>query len=657
MRRITTSKGVIKVGSNSVPMKKMDCSSDIDILPKLPGCPADDEYFLVTNAKYGYGSNGHALRAWGDIKVCVGGGDNPDPEPEPGVDTNTNIANAELVFDAVHTTNLNGFKWEIYNGEKLLVIGSLPAVVTEPTDFLVIDKDTLEIKRRANPAWDLLGNTGTDPAINFIGTTDAKDIVFRTNNTEKLRVVDRTFTRIDTTMDYGFYVNSGGDNTYDKTFTGTIAISGDKNRPALSSVRRRIGENSHPTSNIGIGPFTGHTVEDGMWNVMMGYWTGSSLHPFGEKNILVGTGHFMSWGPGNTATYECSQNCCFGNFNLQFGGYYGACIGNVSMGSENLVHAGEVRDSIVIGVNNAREHSQCKENIYMGANIAWRASTASRNIILAYVDPGDENGNYAAIQSTDSDNIGIGYRIYGQRGGGNKGITIGSYAGSNHTPAAQRMRGTGNIHIGYNSGSTSNTTINAVIVGTCVGPVDTNGNGQINISNILYGINGYTDTVTISNAPTAIGSIGIGVQVPGGRLHLGASSLNRPSLRFDVGVDPNTINASDVWFDGTNIRMKQVALNTITNASSMTVLNIVSANGLLLPLFDNAGQATMTPVKGAVHINSNANRPIYYDGTTFKTVAFTDDTFTVTSVPEDNADGGDANTVYGGGLFIDGGTA
>jgi hypothetical protein len=36
--------------------------------------------------------------------------------------------------------------------------------------------------------WTLLGNAGTNPSTNFIGTTDALDFVIRTNNTEKLRV-------------------------------------------------------------------------------------------------------------------------------------------------------------------------------------------------------------------------------------------------------------------------------------------------------------------------------------------------------------------------------------------------------------------------------------------------------------------------------------
>lgn len=40
-----------------------------------------------------------------------------------------------------------------------------------------------------NDAWLKAGNTGTDPSINFIGTTDNKDLSFRTANTEKLRIL------------------------------------------------------------------------------------------------------------------------------------------------------------------------------------------------------------------------------------------------------------------------------------------------------------------------------------------------------------------------------------------------------------------------------------------------------------------------------------
>lgn len=38
------------------------------------------------------------------------------------------------------------------------------------------------------PAWNLTGNTGTTAGTNFLGTTDAVDLVFKTNNTERLRL-------------------------------------------------------------------------------------------------------------------------------------------------------------------------------------------------------------------------------------------------------------------------------------------------------------------------------------------------------------------------------------------------------------------------------------------------------------------------------------
>src|SRR5438046_1998832 len=34
--------------------------------------------------------------------------------------------------------------------------------------------------------WSLTGNAGTNPAVNFLGTTDAQRLVFRTNNVERM---------------------------------------------------------------------------------------------------------------------------------------------------------------------------------------------------------------------------------------------------------------------------------------------------------------------------------------------------------------------------------------------------------------------------------------------------------------------------------------
>ncbi|CAG0965438.1 MAG: hypothetical protein HND27_03890 [Bacteroidetes bacterium] len=40
-----------------------------------------------------------------------------------------------------------------------------------------------------NTGWSITGNTGTNPATNFLGTTDNQALVLRTNNTERMRVL------------------------------------------------------------------------------------------------------------------------------------------------------------------------------------------------------------------------------------------------------------------------------------------------------------------------------------------------------------------------------------------------------------------------------------------------------------------------------------
>ena len=47
--------------------------------------------------------------------------------------------------------------------------------------------------------WSLTGNSGTNPATNFLGTTDNQPLVIRTNNTEQLRVTTSGSVGIGTT--------------------------------------------------------------------------------------------------------------------------------------------------------------------------------------------------------------------------------------------------------------------------------------------------------------------------------------------------------------------------------------------------------------------------------------------------------------------------
>ncbi len=61
---------------------------------------------------------------------------------------------------------------------------------TAPNNNQVLsyNSTTTQWEPRTNSAWDILGNSGTNPTTNFLGTTDGNDFVFRTNNVEKARL-------------------------------------------------------------------------------------------------------------------------------------------------------------------------------------------------------------------------------------------------------------------------------------------------------------------------------------------------------------------------------------------------------------------------------------------------------------------------------------
>jgi len=65
----------------------------------------------------------------------------------------------------------------------------------DPKDLLHGD---LTFKQDATD-WRLVGNTGTNASTNFLGTTDNQPLVFRTNNTERMRILSDGLVWINTT--------------------------------------------------------------------------------------------------------------------------------------------------------------------------------------------------------------------------------------------------------------------------------------------------------------------------------------------------------------------------------------------------------------------------------------------------------------------------
>jgi hypothetical protein len=83
-----------------------------------------------------------------------------------------------------------------------------------------------------NNAWNRTGNSGTNPAINFLGTTDAQPLVMRTNNIERMRITPAGNVGIGTATPNSRLNVFGGNGTY-------ITVSG--NMPAGDGTQGLIG--------------------------------------------------------------------------------------------------------------------------------------------------------------------------------------------------------------------------------------------------------------------------------------------------------------------------------------------------------------------------------------------------------------------------------
>ncbi len=112
----------------------------------------------------------------------------------------------------------------------------------------VVRQQTAASVASAN-AWSLLGNAGSNPATNFLGTTDAQDLVFKTNNTERLRIVNEVSPSTGT----------AGDIVIGDTTRGTIRTNkelvmredGDQYGTSVLRLRNRMGENGAIFETVG----------------------------------------------------------------------------------------------------------------------------------------------------------------------------------------------------------------------------------------------------------------------------------------------------------------------------------------------------------------------------------------------------------------------
>jgi len=266
--------------------------------------------------------------------------------------------------------------------------------------------------------WNILGNTGTDASINYVGTSDNIDFTFRTNNTERMRISGTQLNFLNNGSSIFIGEGAGALDNLTNNYNiiiGYNALSAATNAEYSIGIGRNsllnfntsaaralaIGAGSQAgaltgTNNVSIGSGSLAALTSGSFNSCMGYSAHSSL-TIGSSNTTVGSG----MGGSNR------------NRNSMCGG---AALVPSSTGS----------DLIGLGYQVFNSSSTSTRSIALGASALKPDNSADNVCIGSY-----SNGGTASLAGT---NVFIGNLTGGSNsvvGSGN--IFIGESAGYNET--------------------------------------------------------------------------------------------------------------------------------------------------------------------------------------------------------------------------------
>lgn len=436
--------------------------------------------------------------------------------------------------------------------------------------------------------WALLGNGGTSPLTNFIGTTDSTDLVFRTNNTERFRIKANGlfFTNnqgagpqnIFFGDSAGFNITTGANNAglglaalrlttigYNNSALGSYALennlSGYNNTGVgIESLRNNttgygntsVGErssygNTTAYGNTSVGRFALFANQTGNENVAIGDSTLAGATNSGFSNVAVG----------NNALYRntSNQNVALG-FETMRNSANTLASSNVAIGYRTMLNSNNsfVRNNVVIGTN-AGADIQTMRNVAIGDGALQNLNVAAKdeNVAIGYnalqldnsADRSIAIGAFAMsnAQATSND-IAIGSLSLNSTFTGNGRIAIGASALLNDSSGYRNvavgisaMRDSKNGHFNVAIGSyAANTPVYGCDSNTVVGAeADVAGNNINNAATFGYNTVAWaSNTQRFGNAGTLKWGFGVNTAAVNA-LQVGTSAANGNGARLTVG--------------------------------------------------------------------------------------------------------------------------
>jgi hypothetical protein len=455
--------------------------------------------------------------------------------------------------------------------------------------------------------WNTTGNSGTDTAINFIGTTDDRDLKFRVNNNRmgKLTSGGSVFLGLNAgNANTAFNNNAIGRQAMEKTTSGNF-------NTAMGSFS--MAGNTQGYYNTGIGYLALKSNDNGDGNTALG------MQVLANNTSNFNTGAGMNALFANTAG---SYNTAFGVNALDSNktGYSNVAIGidalKLSTGAHNEVAIG---DSALF--NQAENPSGYYSNTAVGSKALYANTLGSQNTALGALALNSNQGGSAntglgvsSLQgnTTGSNNtaIGVGAMNISLSGTSNTAVGVDAIlfngTGSfNSGLGAEALRsnttGTRNTGVGYYANVQNNNLINATAIGA---------QSLVSVSNamVLGSVNGV-------NGATSDVNVGIGTTAPAHALEIRTNSVFNGKSQLLLYENENDY-ARLKFQNNTTAAYWDVAGGPAVLPANSRLNFYYSATGDVLSLSGsgNVGIGTSSPtqkldVAGNINFNGKLTRP------------------------------------------------
>ncbi|MBL7778316.1 MAG: tail fiber domain-containing protein [Chitinophagales bacterium] len=343
------------------------------------------------------------------------------------------------------------------------------------------------------PFWTVKGNSGTTPGTNFIGTTDAKKLIFKVNN-QQAGLIDYT-SPYNTTLGYQALVaNTTG---YSNAAFGYLALAANTTGYDNMAIGdSTLSSNTTGYHNVALGTLALYSNTTGVGNTAIGYaalqdnsGSTSSLNTaVGDYSLTNNTTGFFNTMVGGLSGYRNTT----ARYNTGIG--YRASYTNLT-GEGNVAIGHYALNSNLVG-----------RNVAIGTEALADAQLSSQNVAIGYFALHNLSGFPA---NTVSGNVAVGaYSLYSAN------YAVATYPIHNTAIGDSSLRlntfGWGNTALGknallFNTGGTKNTAIgyNADVSNSFLTNATAIGyNAKVNQSNaIVLGATG-TDQVTVGIGTT-----------------------------------------------------------------------------------------------------------------------------------------------------------